>query len=377
MRENTTVSFSFISVLIFVVVGTIIGSSSVGLSQVSAKTPKKLYVVKKGDLWGYIDVAGNIAIPPKYQGAYEFAEGLALVVTKEKDPPCYRRSFIDNTGKVVILTSFCASFAFISPIGQVEPEGVSSFRDGVALIRGSEPTSLEVTDGKTVTRFAGKLTYIDRSGKTILQPAVDNAWSFSEGLAAIQMNKKFGFMDKGGRITVKTVYDSVLLTFSQGLAGVKLQGKWGFIDRLGNSVIAPRFNDCGAFSETLAAVEMQGKWGYIYRTGKMAIETKFQEAQRFSEGLAAVKMGGKWGYIDKTGMMVIDTEFQEALSFSAGLAAVQMGTKWGYIDKTGKQLTKVQFEDAWSFSGSIARVQVLDRIGYINKMGVYVWNPTN
>ncbi|EOA6136260.1 WG repeat-containing protein, partial [Campylobacter coli] len=33
--------------------------------------------------------------------------------------------------------------------------------------------------------------------------------------------------------------------FSEGLAGVELNGKWGFIDKSGKIVIEPKFDDIG------------------------------------------------------------------------------------------------------------------------------------
>lgn len=51
--------------------------------------------------------------------------------------------------------------------------------------------------------------------------------------------------------------------FSEGLAAVKINGKWGFIDKTGKMVIPATFSGAKDFSEGLAAVEINGKWGYI------------------------------------------------------------------------------------------------------------------
>ena len=69
--------------------------------------------------------------------------------------------------------------------------------------------------------------------------------------------------------------------FSEGLAAVCQEKKWGFIDRTGKLVIPAQFNHVGSFSEGLAPVksEAEQKWGFIDRTGKLAIPYAFTDAK--------------------------------------------------------------------------------------------------
>ncbi len=93
--------------------------------------------------------------------------------------------------------------------------------------------------------------------------------------------------------------------FSDGLAAVRIGGKWGYIDQTGRYVINPQFDDAESFSDGLAVVRIgddtTGKWGYIDQTGRIVINPQFDEAYPFSDGLAQVRIGdvktGKWGYI--------------------------------------------------------------------------------
>ena len=64
--------------------------------------------------------------------------------------------------------------------------------------------------------------------------------------------------------------------------------KYGFIDKNGKVVIEPQFDDTYPFSEGLAMVEKDGKRGYIDKSGKVVIEPQFDEVGDFSEGLAGV-----------------------------------------------------------------------------------------
>jgi hypothetical protein len=47
-------------------------------------------------------------------------------------------------------------------------------------------------------------------------------------MARVDLNGKCGFVDKKGREVVPLKYDAVQ-SFSEGMAAVRLEGKWGFI----------------------------------------------------------------------------------------------------------------------------------------------------
>ncbi|MGN0207462.1 MAG: WG repeat-containing protein, partial [Muribaculaceae bacterium] len=192
-------------------------------------------------------------------------------------------------------------------------------------------------------------------------------------------NFKYGYK-KDGIIVIPAIYDNAN-AFSEGLASVRLEGKWGYIDRNGKEVIPFKYDNAWPFSEGLALIEFKGKWGYIDRSGKEVIPIKYEYAEFFSEGLAAVKLKGvfylkgKWGYIDKTGKEVIPIKYECARSFSDELAAVKLKGifyhkgKWGYIDRNGKEVIPIKYDDAWPFSEGLARVCLKGKCGYIDKNG--------
>lgn len=66
----------------------------------------------------------------------------------------------------------------------------------------------------------------------------DGVENFSEGLAAVTLNGKYGFVDKTGAEVAPCKYDEVE-EFSEGLAMVILNERWGFIDKTGAEVIPP------------------------------------------------------------------------------------------------------------------------------------------
>ena len=98
-----------------------------------------------------------------------------------------------------------------------------------------------------------------KSKKTILS---------SSRLYRVELGKKFGYISEA-KVVIKPQFDDAK-EFTEGLAAVKLDKKWGYIDRTGRYVIKPRFDYACSFAEGLAAVKLDKKWGYIDRTGRHA-----------------------------------------------------------------------------------------------------------
>jgi WG containing repeat len=208
--------------------------------------------------WGYIEPKQTYAIKPQFDDAKRFSEGLAPAALGKKF------GYIDATGRFVIEPQFVFAEPFSEGRALVFPDwGLNFFGHA---------------EGYTLFVRAG---YIDHTGKMVIKDRfVENAHSFSEGLAAFQAG----------------------IDYTHG------QSKWGYLDSSGNWAIQPRFDVAADFSEGLAAVSV-----------------RVPKGDR-----------DKWGYIDKKGILVIPVQFDRALPFASGLAKVKTNTGWRYLDKQGK-----------------------------------------
>jgi len=230
---------------------------------------------------------------------------------------------------------------------------------------------------------SGDVGVIDREGKLLfdgynVSPVSFTSYVFSEGLSRVQDEAgDWLYVDKTGKVVLRTEYDLVL-NFREGLAAVQKNSKWGFINRAGEEVVKPQYDEVrdddgyglqkgtSGFNEGLAAVSLNGKWGFIDTTGKVVIKPKYEWAYSFSEGLAVVTNNGKWGYIDRTGKEVIALKYDEAVSFSEGYGTVLLDSddyyRWGFINKNGKVV--LDFKDKYSyvypFSEGIAIAMYVD-----------------
>lgn len=283
-----------------------------------------LYPVTIKNKSGYIDKNGKIIIPPIYEEAFSFKEGLSLIKKNG------RYGFIDLNGKIVI-----------KPIYKYALD----FSEGLAAVYGEN----------------NHWGFIDKEGNLQIDYRFTDDGFFSEGLAPVCLEYFFGkglcrtvYIDKLGKIVLeikhKTAEYMNLRHFSNGLALVcSKSGKCGYINKKGEMVIPQEYNSASDFSEGLAAVSKSGKYGYINIKNKIVIPEQFDDAKNFSEGLAAVGKGDLYGYINKRGKLVIPYKFIYAKEFLYGLAYVKekegKEIYEGYIDKKGKYVWKQKVEE--------------------------------
>ena len=206
-------------------------------------------------------------------------------------------AYVDRTGNLAIAPQFA--------------EG-GDFHDGLARV---------VLDGQCYV--------VEEDGSRQSPPSVPSASSCGGVPDFVIQRCREGFVDKTG--TVKFEFEGAR-DFSEHLAGVSINGKWGFVGTDGDLVIKPQFDHVLPFLEGLAAVRQGGKWGYINPSGVFVIPPRFAQADSFSDGLA--KVDG--GFVNPSGSLVL-SGWDTASLFVQGLAHVNLGgNNYGYIDKNGK-----------------------------------------
>jgi hypothetical protein len=94
-------------------------------------------------------------------------------------------------------------------------------------------------------------------------------------------------------------------SFSEGLAPIIQNGKWGFINTKGEMVIPCIYDGAGNFSEGLASVEQNGKCGSINTKGEVVLPCIYDRVRDFSEGLAFVEQNGIWSVINTEGKVIV------------------------------------------------------------------------
>lgn len=162
------------------------------------------------------------------------------------------------------------------------------------------------------------------TGKVVIEPAYSYARWFKQGLAPVEKDEKWGYINKAGEVVVPHQFDDAEM-IEDGMGWIAVDDLVGFIDVTGKVVIPPVYRCAHPFSEGLALVSRDGvKFEYINKAEKRVISLKEgRHGSPFSEGLAMVNDDWKYGFIDRTGKWVIKPVYERASDFNDGVSVVR------------------------------------------------------
>lgn len=157
--------------------------------------------------YGFTDETGNWVIPPIYDGAEHFSEGLAQV-------SCH--------GK----------YGFIKPDGSWAIQPIYDDIDGAfseGLVVFAIPTKHPGTS---------KVGYLNRDGSIAIAPIFEDANYFNCGRALVKFNGKYGIIDHSGKWIVNPIYDDIDSPyFGDGSVTVHLDNMSGVMDADGHFIV--------------------------------------------------------------------------------------------------------------------------------------------
>lgn len=205
-----------------------------------------LPVIQDGK-WGYMDTTGAVAVEPRFNRAFHFSEGLALV---ESDSGF---GFIRDDGSYAITPRFEDAWHFTEGNALVQANGKWQLVDSQGDVVDAQDAATDpnftlragalIEDDYQPRQFqlihtAGRYGFRNDEGEIIIDPRYQNAWYFSDGLARVMIDSLWGFIDRNGEIVIEPRYD-LAWDFQNGLALVMVDGKYGYIDRQGSFVWRP------------------------------------------------------------------------------------------------------------------------------------------
>ena len=240
--------------------------------------------VKDGELWGFINVMGELVVPNKWKDVRLsqvcFPEGLCAI---QDDHDLW--GFVNAKGEVILPCQW---------------QECRDFRNGECAVK----------DDKD------QWSYIDKKGNFVRTSKWKEIgeWDEENGFLSVQDESGlWGFADKDDCLLIPCQWKETHLfekveepARNRYVCWVMNQeGLWGCIDKRGKVVIACSWTDCFFFSEGLCGVKGDnGLWGAIDVHGNLVIPTEWDEKPLFQSDEALVFKNGNPYKIDRNGKVI-------------------------------------------------------------------------
>jgi hypothetical protein len=333
------------------------------------------YPIKQGSKWGYINAYGQVVIPPKYEDAEDFHEGLAMVRSNGK------YGYVNKSGNLVIDADFDDALPFNEGHAVVEQRGKLGMinRNGEFIIPPRYEDLGNLENGLAYFLKDSLYGYFDAKGIERLKPKYTSAGDFEAGKAIVSMEDYYGLIDVFGTTFIPVKYQS-LKQYRDDVYLAKYNDNWGLIHIKGDTILPFEYAYIGPLQDNRALVEKNGQFNYITPDGKLILTTwintysEFKQLAAFRNGYAKIMVDGKYNLVDTSGARLFAKPKDGLGDFSALIANVKAG-KWGYINPAGVQVIPFSFSTANSFQGNYAIAGNDPFLGVINKTGLYVIQP--
>ena len=183
----------------------------------------------------------------------------------------------------------------------------------------------------------------------------DNIDNFDKnGLAKVELNNKWNFIDTNGNLLSKQWFDYISY-FENGFAKVMLNNKYNFIDVNCNLLSKQWFYIVYDFNEYgISKVKLNNKWNFIDTNGNLLSQQWFDNVYNFNEyGISIVVLNKKCNLIDTNGNLLSQQWFDNIFSFNKnGIAQVELNRKWNLIDTNGNFISQQwfnSFDEAYDY----------------------------
>jgi hypothetical protein len=305
--------------------------------------------------WGAVDRSGKLVVPLKFaylsywRGGYGYA--------KEVKP--YNSNGIENNVREGIVRSDGSLLGdrYFDKVDIREDGTLPRVRVG-KIWYSIEPSGTLIPDqldGMPLVECAGGLTIVHRGEEAeFLRPGdsrpvgrFENTYFQKRdcpGPFSARRGSKWFFVMEGGTVLGgQTGYDTTY-SFSGTHSPVQVDGKWGIIDRTGKFTVEPRFAKLQPDRNgTFAVGEGQSTY-WIDASGKRVEQPVIErptpdQALTCQGGLRFFQNGDRWGLQDATGKTVIEPRYRALSCFKQGVSwtASAGGDSWCPIGPDGKR----------------------------------------
>lgn len=324
---------------------------------------------KKDGYWGMLNFDGTIMIQPKYDTIFPFRNKRAVVETLGL------RGLIDDQNQWVIFP-YEENLKRLNDQLYVSQKGfhIKFFNED------GNPVRSITTEYKLLGQYIiiagekGKFGIMNDDGAMVTSIAYDEILPVLEDeLFLVRIDSARGVIDQNER-TVVPLNERLeeVVGYSEGLIAIRLDGKYGFVNLDGQLRIANRYDDIRPFSGGLAPYKLNGKWGFLNKREQLVIQPVYTEVLPFFDGVAAVRENNRWGLIDLEGENIEPFNYIGITRLESGKYLMKGEKGYGLNDEKGRSILLPVYQYLEDLNGEKAIIRKNHNWGVINYNGTYV-----
>jgi len=385
--------------------------------------------IRLGGLYGFVDEEGREIVEPQYRIVDDYKFGFAQVDVDGKSglidrdgkmvfepkyglieaigPDRFRVSERRHLGGMVGGEDFSSARAAYTPSGgmtvsiweilrsttdvidisgrRIEPSDVPR-ADGNWLVEPKFGQVDSLNDGLARATLNGKVGYIDRTGKFVIEPVFDEASPFRSGLGRAWAKRAgfVGVIDKTGSWVFRTNYQQLHLAVGDAHNPEAVFGwdfrrvvHWGFLDVDGHIVVDADFDQMIQHCADGRMVAYKNKEWFSFRANGSPLQPK--EARLIDVSCNAVaplaiKVGDKFGFVDASLDPLTSVQFDAVVGVVPGVKNVKTDGKWGRIGPDGRWLLEPKF-DYLSDGADLFVASIDGKRGFMRSDGTWLIEP--
>ena len=284
---------------------------------------KNGYTIKLNEKAGLFNSEGKEIIPISYHWVYtgKIDDNIPIVAELNEN----KAGYINTKNEWVIPPTYQYAFAFQQGVARVKKG-----RNYMYINLKGEPV-IQDFDNYVIQNF----------DNYVIEPS-DNTY-----IVGVRKECKYMVYDLNGNLL--DTYDGFINNWSgNAIFGVKKGGKWGYIDGYGKVIVPFEYEEVNNFSEGLASVRKDGKWGYINPKNEIVIPIEFtnKEVGSFKNGGAEYYTDRGAGLINLKGEIIAEPKYN-SIEYVNGNIAIVSFNGYNYLydfvkEKKLKRLRKVK-----------------------------------
>ncbi len=249
---------------------------------------KDQIIIVKENLYGIKNISGKTLLPIEYS-SIKFCEAYSY---ENLYPNDFNSYIIERDNKCKFLSSS------LLELDGINYEKCDCFSDGLAKVM-----------------MNGKYGYCDSTGKVIVDFKYEEAEPFISGHAMVKLNGLNGLINLKGQVVLECEFDNA--RFNYGLCKTSKLGLYGLYNIDGKQLLPNKFNDI-SISDLGVIVQLDNYFGLYSKEGKLVIPIENESIECMESIFFVVRKNGLQAIYDYEGKILLPYKYKKIRIFGSG-----------------------------------------------------------